>query len=198
MSSIAIYMEGGGNKAGSRAMLRTGMDVFLAEIKDACRVQKWHWRLIACGTRDEAYKGFRNGNADIVVLLVDSEDPVSLTPIDHLTARDGWNFDGANDDHVHLMVQAMEAWIAADPDALGAYYGKHFQKNALPRRQNLEEESKIDIVKKLDRATQGTQKGVYHKIQHAGYLLQRINPAIVRKRCPHCDRLFKTLGRLIP
>ncbi len=201
MSSIAIYMEGGGKKrANSRAMLRTGMDAFLAEIKNAYRAKEWHWKLVACGGRDEAYKGFRNGDADIVVLLVDSEEPVgkSTKPTDHLIARDKWNLHNANDDHIHLMVQSMEAWIVADPDALAAYYGQGFQKNALPRRQNLEKVNKDDIGDSLDRATQKTQKGKYHKIQHARHLLQRINPAIARKRCPHCNRLFRTLPKLIP
>jgi len=198
MSSIAIYMEGGGGKANSKAMVRTGMDAFLAEIKSAYRAKEWRWKMVACGGRDEAYKGFRNGDADILVLLVDSEDPVSLTPTDHLKARDGWNLNGVNDDHVHLMVQSMEAWIVADPDALAAYYGQHFQANALPLRQNLEEGSKVDIARALDRATQKTQKGKYHKIQHARHLLQRINSTIVCKRCFHCKRLFETLPKLIP
>ncbi len=198
MSSIAIYMEGGGGKANSKAMLRQGMDAFLAEIKDAFRAQACRWKLVCCGGRDEAYRGFRNGDADILVLLVDSEDPVSLTPTDHLKARDEWNLHNANDDRIHLMVQSMEAWIVADPNALAKYYGQGFQKNALPRRQNLEQENKVDIARALDRATQKTQKGKYQKIQHARHLLQRINPAIVRKRCPHCHRLFETLPELIP
>ena len=188
-------------------MLREGMDVFLAEIKDAYRAQGWDWKLVSCGSRDEAYKRFRNvrenniranGAADILVLLVDSEDPVSLTPTDHLTTRDGSNLNGVNDDHVHLMVQTMEAWIVADPGVLSGYYGQHFQANALPRRQNLEEESKDDIERALRHATQNTQKGKYHKIKHARHLLHRIDPMTVRQRCPHCERLFETLLKLIP
>ncbi len=198
MSSIAIYMEGGGRGKNSKGDLRKGMEGFLAEIKNAWRAQKWHWRLVACGSRDEAYKGFQNGNADIVVLLVDAEDPVSLTPTDHLTTRDGWNLNGVNDDHVHLMVQTMEAWIVADPNAVSAYYGQGFKRHILPHHQNLEGESKKNIERVLDDATKNTQKGKYHKIKHARHLLQRIDPIIVRKRCPHCDRLFKTLLSLIP
>lgn len=118
-------------------------------------------------------------------------------PTDHLVARDGWNFQGVNDNLIHLMVQTMETWIVADPEALRAYYGQGFRPNALPRHQNLEEVNKSDIKQALDLATQGTQKSKYHKIKHARALLERINPMTVREKCPHCERLFETLLRLI-
>ncbi len=183
-------------------MLRQGMGMFLAEIKNACRKKRWRWNLVCCGTRDEAYKRFqnerRNNNTDIIVLLVDSETQVDVpTPTAHLAARDGWNFHGADGDMVHLMVQMMETWIVADPDALKAYYGQGFRANTLPRHQNLEEVSKRNIEQALDRATHGTQKEEYHKIKHAKDLLQRIDPMTVREKCPHCERLFDTLLRLI-
>ena len=184
-------------------MLRQGMDAFLAEIKDAYRDKKWGWKLIPCGTRNEAYKGFQgaraNGTADILVLLVDSETKVVVsTPIDHLTSRDGWNFQGVDCDMLHLMVQTMETWIVADPETLKVYYGQGFRQNVLPRSRNLEEVSKTSIEQSLSRATQGTRKGKYHKIKHARDLLQLIDPMKVRERCPdYCKRLFDTLFRLI-
>lgn len=200
--NVAIYMEGGGRSPGSRAKLRQGMEVFLDEIRRACSARNWHWRLVCCGGRDEAYKGFRNARANedagIVVLLVDSEDPVrAVNPSDHLTARDGWILDGVDDNVVHLMVQTMEAWIVADPEALSGYYKQGFQQDALPRNQNLEEVGKNDIAEALDRATQGSRQGKYHKIHHARYLLQCIDPTRVRRRCHYCDRLFETLLRLV-
>ena len=91
----------------------------------------------------------------------------------------------------------MEAWIVADPDALGAYYKQGFLKDALPRHPNLEEVDKSDLAEALDRATQETRLGTYHKIHHARNLLQCIDPARVRRRCHHCDRLFETLLRLV-
>ena len=134
----------------------------------------------------------------IVVLLVDAEGPVGgVAPAEHLSARDGWDLRGVDDDVVHLMVQTMEAWICADPEALVTYYRRDFQRNALPRRDNLEEVSKADIADALDRATERTQKGRYRKIHHARHLLQRIDPQVVRRRCPHCNRLFEMLLRLI-
>ena len=199
--SIAIYMEGGGQGRDSKAALRLGMDGFLAEIKDTFRRYRRHWKLVCCGGRDEALRGFRNacanGDGGIVVLLVDAEGPVNTpSPIDHLNARDGWEIDGIHDDMIHLMVQTMEAWIVADRTELSRYYGQHFRANALPNRQNLEQEGKDDIQRALNLATRHTKKGTYHKIQHASDLLARIDPTVVRQRCPYCQRLFETLLRL--
>ena len=191
-------MEGGGQSRDSKAALRQGMDEFLAEIKDTFRVQNRHWRLVCCGGRDEAFRGFRNacayGDGGIVVLLVDAEGPVTThSPVNHLTARDGWDLDGVDEDMIHLMVQTMEAWIVADRLELSRYYGQRFRVNALPNRQNLEEEGKDDIERALYEATRRTQKGEYHKIQHASELLARIDARVVRERCPYCERLFETL-----
>ena len=191
-------MEGGGDRANSKAMLRQGMEAFLDEIKEAFRQKQWRWKLVCCGGRNEAYKRFMNartnGEAEIVVLLVDSEEsPSASTPSDHLRERDGWDFEGIGDATIHLMVQTMETWIVADPEALNSYYGSRFQANSLPRRENLEEVSKREVANALDRATQNTQKGRYHKIRHARQLLEQIDPARVRQRCPHCRRLFDIL-----
>lgn len=202
--NIAIYMEGGGQERGSKAALRQGMDTFLADIKNACRNKRWGWKLVPCGGRKEAHKRFqnerRNNDADIIVLLVDSETKVVKEPAAHLTAWDKWNFHGTDGDMIHLMAQTMETWIVADPEALRAYYGQGFLPNALPRHQNLEEVSKPEIKKSLDNATKGAQnkeKKKYHKIRHARELLQKIDPMKVRERCPHCERLFEILlGRM--
>ena len=199
--SIAIYMEGGGQSRDSKASLRLGMDTFLAELKNVYRARSRAWKLVCCGPRDSAYRGFRNACAQrdggAVVLLVDAEGPVTTTtPVDHLRARDGWSLEGVDGEMVHLMVQSMEAWIVADRTQLSRYYGQRFQRNALPRRQNLEQEGKGDVERALYAATRRTQKGAYHKIRHASDLLARIDPAVVRERCSQCDRLFATILRL--
>lgn len=200
--NVAIYMEGGGQGKDSKVAIRQGMDTFLTEIKEACRNKSWHWRLVCCGPRNEAYRRFRNellnNSEGIVVLLVDSENTVSSSaPEKHLATRDGWDFQGIDKDIVHLMVQAMETWIAADPDTLKEYYGQGFRRKALPSHKNLEEVSKKDIAEALNRATQETQKGKYDKIRHARHLLQRMDAVTVRQRCFHCKRLFETLLHLI-
>ncbi len=95
------------------------------------------------------------------------------------------------------MVQAMEAWIVADPSALAKYYGQGFRLAALPKTQNPEDVSKQDLERGLRQATQGTSKGRYHKIRHASDLLRRIDASAVTSRCAYCKRLFETLGQVI-
>lgn len=198
MSGIAIYMEGGGDSKDTKASLRTGMDGFLAELKDLAREKSWRWKLVCCGGRDQAFKGFinarSNDEATIVVLLVDAEGPVNDGPCKHLIERDGWDLAGIPEEEIHLMIQTMEAWIVADPATLRSYYGQHFNVNALPNAANPETIAKIDIVISLDRATRrAAPKGIYHKIKHASQLLQKIDPMIVQNKCPSCARLFNIL-----
>ena len=205
MSAIAIYMEGGGDGRGTRDTLRRGMDRFLHELKDAARAKKWRWKLVLCGGRREAYEKFRNARAhpkdgEITILLVDAEAPVTApTPVEHLRTRpgDGWDLTGVSEKHVHLMVQTMETWIVADREALESYYGQRFHGNSLPKTADLETVTKNAVIRALDRATAQSQKGCYHKIQHAADLLARIDPAKARERCRHCARLFNILGAAI-
>lgn len=205
MTGIAIYVEGGGDRKNGKASLRQGIDAFLRSLKDAARAKRWQWKTVCCGGRSETFRRFRDGiskarNGAIVLLLVDAEAPVvAATPTEHLRTRpsDKWRFDGVRDDQVHLMVQTMESWIVADADALAEFYGPNFDKGALPRHSNIEAVGKAQVAAALDRATGPTSKGKYRKIQHASELLQRIDPAKARRRCPHCERLFATLDGVI-
>ena len=201
MNSSAIYMEGGGKGKSSKAALRQSMDEFLREIKESARAKAWHWRLVPCGSRNEAFKSFRRAYREKkdskVVLLVDSECPVIGTPRSHVIDRDNWNLTGISDEFIHLMIQTMESWIVSDPEALSKYYGQRFRPNAIPAGSNLERVNKADIYKALETATMLTVKGSYFKIKHARDLLQLIDPHKVRRKCPSCNRLFKYLIELI-
>ena len=128
---------------------------------------------------------------------MDAEGSVSQSPRDHLQGRDNWDLSLAEEDSVHLMVQAMEAWIVSDSEALAGYYGQGFRTRRLPKTNNLEAVLKTTVEQSLHEATQHTQKGPYHKIRHAGDLLKRVDADKVRNRCPHCERLFETLGGMI-
>ena len=201
MSVVAIYMEGGGDSRDAKAAIRQGMDALLHPLKAAARAKALHWKLVPCGGRNEAFRRFRdavgNGDNAIVVLLVDAEGPVSGAPHLHLQSRDGWETGFTDEDTIHLMVQTMETWMVADPDALSRYYGQNFNGNVLPRTTNLEEVAKVDVARVLNQSTGRTTKGHYHKIRHASELLKLIDVGRVKQRCPHCARLFDKLGQKI-
>jgi hypothetical protein len=207
VTEIAVYIEGGGNTAGQKAELRQGFDALFANEKSKARDKRGGLKFICCGSRQQAYEAFVNSLAvnpkTINALLVDSETPIDPVPaneaedarvrVAHLQQKagnagrgqgDGWQLTNVPPERVHLMVQCMEAWIVADPDALEAFYQQHFKKASLPKRINLEAEPKADLYEKLKNATKGTTKGEYGKIKHASKLLLRIDSEKVAKRCP--------------
>jgi hypothetical protein len=115
----------------------------------------------------------------------------------HLKKRDGWSRpEGANDDHAHLMVQAMEAWFHADKTALSIYYNQGFREGALRRNPHVEEIAKTDLFARLEAATRDCQTGQYSKGRHSFEILARIDPAKVRAASPHAERFLSTLERL--
>ena len=207
MSAVTIYMEGGGDKKGTKSRLRDGMAVFLKRgLNKVANAKKRKLNIVCCGDRRRTYRAFKNArnhaNGDeVVILLVDAEDPVtSLTVVEHLRDRlgDGWDLIGVPVKHVHLMVTTMETWIVADKDALSDFYGQGFLENALPSRENLEEMDKDAIANALVRATKRTRtKGPYHKIRHASQLLKLIDPGKVQERCSRCELLFSALDEVI-
>jgi hypothetical protein len=143
------------------------------------------------------------------VQLVDSEDPISALSdntnadstacVAHLTQRDKWDLASVPANQVHLMIQCMETWIVAAPDALARFYGQHFGGNYLPTRLNLEDECKRDIHAKLDKATSDRKitKGQYGKIKHASLLLPLVDPAKIASRCPRFKLFLAWLNQTI-
>ena len=201
MTGIAIYLEGGGQGRDTKRRLRIGMDRFLRELKEQARRKSMHWKVVACGGRDQAFRRWSRGPATarypVRILLVDAEGPVTGSAVAHLAARDGWTISQADEASVHLMVQTMESWIVADRSALEGYYGPHLLASALPAAANLETVPKDDIQRALEVATRPTGKGEYHKTRHPPGLLGRLDAARVRARCRTCNRLFKVVRDLI-
>jgi hypothetical protein len=197
VTAIRIYIEGGGNTRATRSRLREGFHGFLASLRELAREKRIRWDVIPSGSRKDAFDDFttalRSHPGSWIVLLVDSEEAVSSLPRAHLRKRDGWDLSAAAEDQVHLMAQAMEAWLLADPGSLAEYYGDDFNPNGLPRRQNLEEEPKASLYAALEAATRKTQKGTYAKIAHASDLLARISALKAQDRAPHCKRLFDSV-----
>lgn len=158
-------MEGGGETSYQKATIRTGFDEFLDEYKQKARSKHLRWSLIACGSRDDAFRNFRfalksHPNA-FNILLVDSEGPVDgSNPREYLRKRDpSWELPkGVEEDHYHLMVQMIESWIVCDPQTLHEYYGQGFQKNSLPKTKNIETVEKRQIEQSLEEATKKPRK----------------------------------------
>lgn len=211
MTEIRIYVEGGGDHADQKAELRKSFNGLLRTMKSKAEQKHISWNLVPSGGRQKTYEAFmnalRNHPDAINVLLVDAEAPVATLTgdfrqdarvhVNHLTERDGWDLSAVAPERIHLMVQCMEAWIVADVKTLGAFYGRGFLGNALPKRPNLEEEPKTELFGKLKRATQATQKREFHKIWHVRQIWERIDPEIVASRCPRFGLLTRWLEDVI-
>ena len=194
MVSARLYVEGGGNSKELKTACRRGFASFLDRAGVAGRMP----RIVACGSRANAFDRFKTGHESKGVdatLLVDSEGPVTAkTAWGHLQQSDGWSRPkGATDDQCHLMVQVMESWFLADKDALEAYFGQGFRRQALPANPDVEQVSKQDVLSGLDGATQATSKGRYRKGAHSFEVLERLDVGKVRKGSDYADRFVKAL-----
>ena len=201
VSEIRLYVEGGGDGKDTKARMRQGFHTFLQKIVDRARSQRVKWQIIACGPRTKAFSAFEMALAThpeaYNLLLVDAEGPAHTPPWQHLQNRDNWRVSGMDEQHCHLMVQTMEAWLIADREALARFYGSGFGEGALPGHANVEHIDKSMLVSALQAATRHTSKGEYHKIRHGCILLGQLESIRVRRAAPHCERLFTTLEGLL-
>jgi hypothetical protein len=170
---IRIYFEG--DKS-----LKPGFDAFFREVREHADATRWKFRTVATGGTPQRDFEIGKGKHPAAwnILLRDSEGPLdpSRPP------------SGA--DSVFWMVEMMESWFHADKGALAQYYKKGFRKDALKPNPSVEEISKKDPIDGLNSATRETSKGKYHKTKHAPTLLELIEPGLVRKAAPNCERLF--------
>ena len=187
-----VYVEGGGRKALDRECRAAFRSFF-----DNAGIASANIAVEARGPRGEAYTAFRSDSDHSLrkILLVDSEGPVTAkTAWGHLQQSDGWGRpSGARDEQCHLMVQVMESWFLADKDALQAYFGQGFRRQALPANPDVEKVSKQDVCRGLDRATQATGKGRYRKGADSFGILASLDPAKVRKGSCYAKRFLKAL-----
>lgn len=198
---IRIFCEGGGDSSSTKDILRKGMSQFPGELVKLARKRRIRWRLALCGSRQSTYDDFvislKTYPQAFNLLLVDAESKVTQKPWAHLKGTDGWDPFNTSDDHCHLMVQTMEAWLIGDLDALKKFYGQGFNESAIPRTREVEQIPKRDLEPALRNASRHTSKGQYHKIYHAAKLLELLDTAKVRQAAPHCERLFRTLENLL-
>jgi hypothetical protein len=203
VKEIRIYIEGGGDSKDTKARLRRGFSGFFKELVQVACSKKIKWNITVCGSRNNAFRDFKNALPDhpnaFIILLVDSEAPVTQPPWEHLKSRDNWDAPaGVDETHCYLMVQTMEAWFMADIDTLKKFYGQGFKENAIPRKSNVETIEKDLLERSLKAASCDTKsKGEYQKIQHASKLLEILDVDKVRKASSECERLFTTLTELM-
>jgi hypothetical protein len=171
VTEIRIHFEGD-------QALRPGFHRFLSRIRDAAQVRQIDFRLIAAEATPEAdFQTARKKHPNACnILLRDSEGPKPKQKTS-----------------VFWMVQLMEAWFLADPEALVAYYGQGFVINALRKNPRVEEIPKDDVIECLKQAIWNTHKRHYHKTAHAPRILELLDPDRVRKAAPECDRLFREI-----
>ncbi|WP_437954863.1 DUF4276 family protein [Sorangium sp. So ce119] len=195
---MRVYVEGGGASRRAQEPLREGFSKLFEKVLGGRGKPK----VIACGSRKEAFDDFKRALKShphaLCILLVDSEEPVKsgISTWDHVSRREGDQWprpDGVRDEQLHLMVQAMEAWLVADAESLAAYYKQGFRKDALPRQKNVELVAKRDLYEALERATRESKtKGKYAK-HHGFELIGLIDPNKVRAASVHAARFLDTL-----
>lgn len=162
-------------------------------------------KVVACGSRSDAYSRFctalsQSDSGDSPLLLVDSEGPIAVTPWKHVSQRvgDGWKQPkGASDNHLHFMVQMMEAWFLADVDALKKYFDPKFQENKLPKNKPLGSISKGDIASSLKAAIQDCPSATYKKGRDSFEILGKLDPKLVEQASPHAKRFLDQLKQLL-
>ncbi len=188
VKEVRLYFEGD-------PRLRRGMGEFLAELRERARRVGCGFRLIACGNRtlEDFCDALRSHPDAYVVALLDSDGPLSEEKRQAFFHRRDWSPPaGAAHaaERVFRMVQVMEAWFLADPEALAEFYGQGFRPAALKRNPCVEQILKADVLESLRRASRETRKGPYHKTAHAPELLARIRAGRVRAGAPNCERFF--------
>ncbi|EIJ33598.1 AAA family ATPase [Thiothrix nivea] len=93
-----------------------------------------------------------------------------------------------------LDAEALNPWLVADREALQSYFGKNFNKKALPAiSRRVEAIPKQELEDSLNRAAINTAKKGYNKGRDSFALLEKTNPAVVRQGSPWADRFLAEL-----
>ena len=189
MKEIRIYFEGD-------SLLRAGFEEFFSEPLELARKYRVDLRFIAAEDGPTAYeKALRSNSKAVNILLKDSEEPLPRD-VRVLCRRRG--IKPSREKSVFWMVQSMESWFLADPEAVERYFNdQKFSRKALRNTADVEKIPKTDVFQRLRDATAKTKKGVYSKTGHAQHLLGQLDPKLVQQRAPNCARFFAALREMI-
>lgn len=209
MKSILIFIEGeGGGREGSSkrqhldGAFRESWRQFLQPLADLAKNRRIRFRCVSGGsgatTFDKFAKPLPEQAGALRILLIDSEGPVNDVArpwgaLPQLT-RPQWATDG----HCYLIVQCVETWLLADPDALRAHYDRPkpcFRPDRIRAWPALERIPKSTVQTALEEATAGCGAKAYG---HAdGNLLIAIVDRQKLMNLPSVARLFRDFGTKI-
>lgn len=197
MSSACIFIEGGGNSEELKRRCREGFHKLLDKSGFTRRAP----RLVACGSRNDAYDAFqtahRQGKFTYVALWVDSEAPVvdGEQTWQHLKLRDQWERPaGAVDEQVFLMTTCMETWIVAGRVALNQHYkGGCLQETTLPSLVDLEQKNRHLVQDSLVHATR-TCTNAYTKNKRSFEALGSADPVVLKAQLSAFARMVRILN----
>lgn len=60
VKEVRIYVEGGGDGRNQKALIRQGFSKFLKTLVELARSEKIKWEIIICGSRNNAFRDFKN------------------------------------------------------------------------------------------------------------------------------------------
>ncbi|PID78127.1 MAG: hypothetical protein CSB21_02180 [Deltaproteobacteria bacterium] len=205
---MKLYVEGGGDSKGLKIACRKGFSEFL---KKVASLKGKMPRIVACGSRQNAYKSYCMAiqSGEDALVLVDSEAPVAANcrqdncpscwkPWQHLKKCQGDQWEKpyrGRDKDCHLMVQCMEAWFLADRKALQGFFKQGFNENALPSQEKeIESVDRKNIYKSLSKATKYCKtKTQYDKGKHSFQILACISPDLIAAASPWAKRFLDIL-----
>jgi hypothetical protein len=200
MVRVKIYAEGGGEGELLDTLFRKGWANFFS----AAGLERKMPKVIRGQGRDRTFNLFvtavnDRGTGVLPLLLVDSEEAVGSgqSAWKHLAARDGWKQPAdTTDDQVYLMVQVMETWFLADPNALGQFFGPDFRESVIKQWPALEAVDKNTVFQTLESATMNCETKQYAKGRISFELLAKVDPLKVEQKCPHAKALLEFLRSL--
>jgi hypothetical protein len=156
-------------------------------------------RVAVGGGRQQTAGDFRSGVRDLPdathVLLLDSECAHSAS--DSCKAKIIAEFgrdriDHLGEDHFHFMVQMMEAWLIADPNAVQQAFPQDADVEEIKELTNVESISKERLMEMIEKASGG--KYVERKKREYGpRILERANHDVVAGKADHCRRFVEKM-----